>query len=102
MQEELPVALGLVVLDPGLVVGVDVRADEPGLTLADVRVGLLEADLALPERLDLAPGQHDARLEALEEVVVVPRLAVLGDRFLACHKAIVGSARGRYLRPFRT
>ena len=47
MQEELPVALGLVVLDPGLVVGVDVRADEPRLALADVRIGLLEADAAL-------------------------------------------------------
>ena len=31
----------------------------------------------------------------------MPRLAVLCDRFLACHTAIVGSARGRYLRPFR-
>ena len=48
MQEQLAVALGLVVLDPGLVVGVDVSPDEPGLALADVRVGLLQADAARP------------------------------------------------------
>ena len=100
MQEQLPVALGLVVLDPGLVVRVDVRADEPGFALAHVRVGLLEAHLALPERLHLASGQHDPGLEALEQVVVVPGFAVLRDWLLACHTSIVGLACGRYLPPF--
>ena len=47
MQEKLPVALGIMVLDPGLVVGVDVRADEPRLALAHVRIGLLEAHAAI-------------------------------------------------------
>ena len=32
-----------------------------------------------PERLDLGPGQHDARLEGVLDVVVVPRLLVARD-----------------------
>jgi hypothetical protein len=66
---------------------------------ADVGVRLLDADTALAERLDLASGQHDARLEPLEEVVVVPRLSVLRNRLLARHASIVGSGSRPDLPP---
>ena len=89
------------VLDPGLVVGVDVRADEPRLALAHVRVGLLQADAPVPKGLHFAPRQHEARLEALEEVVVVPCLAVLGNRLFICHCSIVGRCHVADLPPFR-
>ena len=57
-----------------VVVRRDVRADEPELTVADVRVGALEVRLALTERLDLGSRQDQAGLVALEQVVLVPRL----------------------------
>ena len=69
MQEELAVALGFMVLNAGLLVGVDVGPDEPGLAVSHVGVGLLQAD-ASSRRDFTSPAQHDARLEALEEVVV--------------------------------
>ena len=53
MEQELPVARRLVVRDVPLVVGRDVRADQPDLVAAHVRVGLRERDAALAERLDL-------------------------------------------------
>ena len=43
------------------------------------RVGLLQRSAAVTERLHLGAGEHDTRLVPLEQVVIVPRLAVLGD-----------------------
>ena len=85
MQKELAVALRLVILDSRLLVRVDVRANEPRLAVPDVRVRLLQADATLAERFHLAPGQHEAGLEALEEVIVVPRLPVLRNRLFTGH-----------------
>ena len=51
----------------------DVRADEPDLAVAHVRVGLLQHGAALSQRLDLGAGQHEPGLEAVEQLVVVPR-----------------------------
>ena len=60
-----------------------------------------ELDVPRAQRLHLGAGQHDARLDALEELVVVPRAAVLGDQlvipvFLG-HLRIVGPVAGRPL-----
>ena len=67
------------VLQARLVVGIDVRPDEPRLPFAYVCVSLLQAYAPFAKGLDLAPGEDEAGFEPLDEVVVVPRLAVLRD-----------------------
>ena len=57
----------------------DRGADEPGLAVADLRVRLPELGPAVAQRLHLGAGQLETGLDALEEVVVVPRAAVVGD-----------------------
>src|SRR5664280_2319326 len=79
MEEQLPGALRLVVeaVAPGE--RRDVGADKPGLAALDPRVGLLETDVARPDRLDLRSGQDQAGLERVLDGVVVAGLAVEGD-----------------------
>ncbi len=54
MEQELPVAVGLVSQRPALGVLGDRRADEPRLAVANVGVRLAELDVAVARRLDLA------------------------------------------------
>src|SRR5204862_2613839 len=56
VQEQLPVAVGLVVGDVPLLVLVDVGADQPHLAVTQVGVGLRERDPPVAERLDLRAG----------------------------------------------
>ena len=53
VHEELPWALGVVVLSRGRRVRRDVRVVEPDLPVAERGVGVLQLDPALAERLDL-------------------------------------------------
>jgi len=83
VQEQLAIAIRVVRGDGGLLVGRYVEPDEPELAVARVGVGALQGRLALAQGLDLAPGQREARLDALEQVVLMPRAAVLRDQLLA-------------------
>ena len=78
----------------GLQIFRNVGVDEPDLAVAGVRIGFGDRSLALAQRLHLGAGQREARLEALEELVVVPRAAVLGDRLLS-HSGPESSVEGR-------
>src|SRR5262245_4086371 len=69
MEEQLAVAVRIVVHDVRLPVLGDVRADQPDLAVAYVGVCLLERGAAVPERLHLRAREHEPRLEALEQVV---------------------------------
>jgi hypothetical protein len=83
VHQELPRPVRLVVGPvAGSVLG-DVQADEPRLAVAHLGVRLLERRLALTERLHLGPGQHEAGLDPIEEVEVVPRAAVLDDQLFS-------------------
>src|SRR5919201_4005397 len=82
VEEQLAVAVGLVWLDRGLRVRGDVCADEPELAVARLGVGATQAGLPLAERLDLAAGEDETRFDALEQVVLVPRAAVVRDQLL--------------------
>ena len=88
VEQELAVALGTVVELVALRVLGDRRADEPRLAVADLGVRLGELRAALAERLDLGPRQLQARLDPVEQVVVVPRAAVLGDQLGFVGRAI--------------
>src|SRR5215210_3835337 len=99
MEQQLPVAVRIVARGAGLVVRGDVRPHEPELAVAHVAVRALEVRLPRTERLHLCPGEHETGLEPVEQVVVVPRAAVLGDQLLSSgHLAIVGSPPGVILR----
>src|SRR5439155_17330002 len=69
----------------GLLVRRDVRADEPYLAVADVRIGALDRRLALSQRLHLRAGQHEPGLEALEQVILVPGPPVGRDQLAVRH-----------------
>src|SRR5689334_9999131 len=72
VEQQLAVAVRVVRGDRGLLVCGDVEPDEPELAAARVREGPLQDRVALAERLDLAPGQGEPGLDALEQVVLVP------------------------------
>src|SRR5215212_100827 len=83
VKQEFPRAERIVGSLLALLVGGDVHVLEPDLPLAHAGERLGERPLALPQRLDLRAGERDARLEALEDLVVAARPAVGGDRLLA-------------------
>src|SRR6266536_77882 len=83
VEEKPAVSVGVVRLDRGLLVGRDVRADEPELAAPGIGVGALQHRVALPQRLHLAAGELETGLDALEQVVLAPRTAVLRDQLLA-------------------
>jgi len=82
VEEQLPLALGLVVVAVALFEWGDVSADQPGLVALDARVGVRQVDLAGPDGLDLGAGQDEAGLERVLDREFVPRPAVQGDRLL--------------------
>ncbi len=53
--------------------------DQPGLAVADLDVGVADRRAALAHALHLGALQHDAGLDALEDLVLVQRAAVTGD-----------------------
>jgi len=92
VQEEAAATLGLVVLPVAHLVLADVDLDEPGLAVLHPDVALTEMGETGAERLDLGPGELDAGLEELQEVVLMASLAVAGkDR-------ISGRGFGTWLR----
>ena len=79
MQQQLPAAQRLVFGIPAMAVRADVHVVDEHLAVFDAGKAVAEVDAALADRLHLGAEQHDTGLERLEEVIVVPRLAVLGD-----------------------
>src|SRR4249920_793538 len=93
MEQQLPIAPRLVVVAVALGEGGDGDTDEPGLAALDPGIGLLQADLAGPDALDLGAGQGDARLDVFFDVVLVVGLPIEGHRVLA-HQLPSGSRCG--------
>ena len=88
MEKQLAIAVGVVWLGGRLLVGWDVEPDEPELAVASVGVRPLQDGVPLAQRLDLAAAEREPRLDPLEQVVLVPRAAVVRDQLLAlglCH-----------------
>src|SRR5699024_12587022 len=69
----------------------DVEASQPHLALVHRRERVDERRLALAHALDLGPDERDAGLEGVEDLEIVPGLAI------ARHHAAVGTARRRAL-----
>src|SRR6202022_2735150 len=74
--QQLARALGIVVVARRRAVGRNVHVVQPQLAVADAGVAVLELCPAGAQRLDLRALQHDAALQALEQVVAKRRVAV--------------------------
>ena len=82
MEQQLPGTHGIVVVAVALFVWRDVHSFEKDLPVLHPGIRLLDGGFAISQGLDLGPGQHDTRLPGLEDVVIVRRLGVAGDRML--------------------
>src|SRR2546423_1817768 len=67
-----------IVIAAGSIVG-DRHAFQPHFTIADVRVGLTQARLAIAERLHLGSREDESRLPRFQEMVIVPCTRISGD-----------------------
>ena len=94
VQQQLAPAPGVVVDVAAMAVRVDVDVVQPHLALLDAGVAVAQVGLALADALHLGAEQRDAGLEGLEHVVVVQRLAVVGDE-LVRRPAVASRARWR-------
>src|SRR5437867_6432024 len=70
----------MVVRVGAVTVRADVEAEQPRLGAAHRRVRVLEIHLARAERLHLGAAKHESCLRGLENLVLVPRLAIGGDQ----------------------
>src|SRR5690606_18398593 len=102
VEEELPRPLGLVTELARRGVGADVRVPQPRLAALEARVGVLQVRPPGAQRLDLAARQHEAGLERLDDLVVVPRLAVDGDDGVAGNALLGFSLVRLHARRFRS
>jgi hypothetical protein len=93
-EEELPDALGLVVVAIALLERRDVGADQPRLVALDARVGVGDVDLAGADRLDLRAGQDEAGLDRLLDRELVSRLPVQRDGVLG-NLELLGTRDGK-------
>ncbi len=80
VEQQLAIALGLVVVAVPLFERRNVGADQPGLALLDP--GVCRRDVRLPgaDRLDLGPFQDEPGLERVVDRELVARLPIEGDR----------------------
>src|SRR5438874_2717874 len=79
VQQQPTRALGRMVEAAGLQIFGDVGIDQPELAATGIGVGFADRGLADTERLHLGPGERDAGLEHLADLVVEARLAVVGN-----------------------
>jgi len=79
VHEQLALPQRIAVEEVALLVGADVQPDDEKLAVFDGAIAVLHVHRAGAETLDLGARQGDAGLEGLDDVVIVPGLAVLGD-----------------------
>ena len=81
VEEQLAPPVGIVGTDVGgELVRRDVHPLEPQLAGIAAGEAVGELDVAEAQALDLAPGEHDAGLDDVEHLVVVPGAAIAGDQ----------------------
>src|SRR2546426_4333410 len=92
MKEELSIPLGVVIRVGAVAVRADMTAEEPALPVPDGRVAILEVHQTCPEGFHLGAAQHEAGLDGLEDLVLMPGPSVGRDRAIAslsgltCHR----------------
>src|SRR5207248_10743883 len=82
VQQQFAFALGLVIAAVTALVRADMNVDEERLSPTKTDVSLAQVGAAVAQRLDLGARELDARLDRLQDEVVVERGAVGGNRRL--------------------
>jgi hypothetical protein len=82
VQQQPALPPGVVIHVPAVRVGVDVHVVQPHLAPLHLGVAVAQVRPPLADALHLGAEQRDAGLERLEDVVIVKRLAVVGNHRL--------------------
>jgi hypothetical protein len=82
MQEKFALPSRLVIRIATMAIGIDVDVVNPHLSIVDTGKAVSQVDASFADRLDFGSDQLNAGFERLEDVIVVKRLAILGDAFL--------------------
>src|SRR5215208_1372041 len=82
MQEQLPLARGLMIGIAAMAVRIDMDVVDPHFAAVHAGVAVAQVDVAFADRFHFGALELDAGLERLQDVVVVERLAVLSDALL--------------------
>jgi hypothetical protein len=99
VQEEFALPHLGVVRVAAVTVRADVHVQHPRFSTLDPRVAVAQVHAPFANRLDLGAEQGEARLVGLEDVVVVARLAIVGnDPLLLLALALVGHGSTTILR----
>jgi len=83
----------------------DVHLEDPGLTFADLAVGITQAGPPVSQGLDLGAHQHQAGFPRLENLVLVTSFSIFGDDFdpggftLSSHVCSMMTAHHTKVRP---
>src|SRR5262249_18944023 len=83
VEEQLAIPLRIVVGVGAVAVWADVTAEEPPLAVPHRSVGVLEVHQSGAQGLHLRPAQDEPGLERLEDLVLVARATIRGDRSVA-------------------
>src|SRR5205823_11014873 len=96
MQQLLAETFRFVVDQTGLWIDGDVAAHQPQLAVTDPRKSLIQRDFAVAQALDFASFEHDAALDRIQHLVLMPRAAIRADRLLVrvVALALVGFSHG--------
>jgi len=87
VKKQLPLSQGSMVKLMRIVVRADVRIDEKNLTILYSGVTVLEVGFSRPARFYLASLKHKTRFAGIKDVVIVPRLPILTNKFFG-HSAV--------------
>ena len=82
LQEQLPLAPGLMIEAVAVAIFGYVAVDQPDLFAIDGRIALRDRAFAAAQGFHLGSGQLDTRLEPLLDEIVEARPPVLGDGLL--------------------
>ena len=83
MEQETALAKRVVIESIALRVLAYVQVVQEGLTVVDPCVAVSHVGLALPKGFDLGSTQFDTGLNRIQDLIVVPGFAILGNDFYA-------------------
>lgn len=83
IQEQLPLAKGIVIARAARLIFRNVTIHEPRFACAELGVGVSKGPLALAKRFNFRADEHESRFQFVEKVVIVRGGTVLRDNFYA-------------------
>ena len=79
VKQELPLAQRIAVEDIALLIRADIHSLDKGLSVVHAHIGFLDADLSLPDRLDLRAVKDNSALIFFFDKIIVVGLFIICD-----------------------